>query len=86
MSLASKLDVLAEVIMNGNLYIACITEPWLYDHIHNIVVSIPGYNLVRRDRIDDYHHKRPAGKLQGHSELILGKSQHRCPCKEQSYL
>lgn len=77
MSLASKLDVVAEAIMNANLDIACITETWLHDHIHGNVVSIPGYNLVRRDRIDDHHHRRLAVKLQGHSELILG--QHRCP-------
>lgn len=31
-------------------------------------------------------YKRPAGKLQGHSELILGKSQHHWPCKEQRYM
>ena len=38
-----------------NLDIACITETWLSNYIHDNVVSIPGYNLVRRDRIDIPH-------------------------------
>ena len=55
MSLAPKLDEVFDVITNANLDIACITETWLRDHIHDNIVSIPGYNLVRRDRIDVIH-------------------------------
>ena len=52
MSLAPKLDEVSNAITYANLDIACITETWLRDHIHDNVVSIPEYNLVRRDRID----------------------------------
>ena len=44
-----------EIIQSGLINssdIACVTETWLRDHIHDNVVCIPGYNLVRRDRID----------------------------------
>ena len=47
MSLASEVDEVSNVITNANLDIACITETWLRDHIHDNVVCIPGYNLVR---------------------------------------
>ena len=50
--LAPKLDEVSYAITYANLDIACITETWLRDHIHDNVVSIPGYNLVRRNRID----------------------------------
>ena len=53
MSLAPKLDEVADAITYANLYIACrdlVARP-----IHDNVVSIPGYNLVRRDRIDVIH-------------------------------
>ena len=50
--LAPKLDEVSYAITYANLDIACITETWLRDHIHDNVVSIRGYNLVRRNRID----------------------------------
>ena len=53
MSLAPKLGEVADAITYANLYIACrdlVARP-----IHDNVVSIPGYNLVRRDRIDVIH-------------------------------
>ena len=55
MSLAPKMDEVSDVIINANLDIACITETWLCDHIQDNVVCIPGYNVVRRDRIDVIH-------------------------------
>ena len=55
MSLAPKLDEVSDAIANANLDIACITETLLRDHIHDNVISIPGCNLVRRDRIDVIH-------------------------------
>ena len=51
LSLAPKLDEVSDTITYANLDLACITETWLHDHIHNNVISIPEYNLVR-DRID----------------------------------
>ena len=55
MPLAPKLDEVSDAITYANLDLACITETWLHDHIHNNVISIPEYNLVRRDRIDITH-------------------------------
>ena len=55
LSLASKLDEVSDAITYANLDIAYITETWLHDHIHNNVISIPEYNLIRRDRIDMTH-------------------------------
>ena len=43
------------VLLSNVMSLACITETWLRDHIHDNVVCIPGYNLVRRDRIDVIH-------------------------------
>ena len=53
--MAPKLDEVSDAITYANLDLACITETWLHDHIHNNVISIPEYNLVRRDRIDITH-------------------------------
>ena len=55
LSLAPKLDEVSDAITYANLDLACITETWLHDHIHNDVISIPEYNLVRRDRINITH-------------------------------
>ena len=52
--MAPKLDEVSDAITYANLDLACITETWLHDHIHNNVISIPEYNLVR-DRIDITH-------------------------------
>ncbi|EDO47366.1 predicted protein [Nematostella vectensis] len=55
MSLAPKIDEVREAISNANLDLACITETWLRNHIHNNVIAVSGYNLVRRDRTKDQH-------------------------------
>ncbi|EDO26094.1 predicted protein [Nematostella vectensis] len=54
-SLAPKIDEVREAISNANLDLACITETWLRNHIHNNVIAVSGYNLVRRDRTKDQH-------------------------------
>ena len=33
----------------------CITETWLKNHIHDNIIAVEGYNLLRRDRIDNEH-------------------------------
>ena len=50
MSLSPKIDEIQHTIQNANLDFACFTETWLQSHINDSVVSIPGYNLFRRDR------------------------------------
>ena len=55
MSLAPKIDEVRQSIQNANLDLALITETWLRSHIHDNVISISGYNIVRRDRLLDTH-------------------------------
>ena len=55
MSLSPKIDEIQHTIQNANLDFACFTETWLQSHIYDSVVSIPGYNLVRRDRHEQIH-------------------------------
>ena len=55
MSLAPKIDELRHVIQNANLDCICITESWLRSHIHDNVVALEGFNIIRRDRIESEH-------------------------------
>ena len=55
MSLAPKIDELRDVTTHANIDLICITETWLQNHIHDNVVSISGYNVIRRDRFDCQH-------------------------------
>ena len=55
MSLASKIDELREVSKQIDVDLICITESWLQNHIHDNVVEISGYNIVRRDRYQGEH-------------------------------
>ena len=38
-----------------NVDLICITETWLQSHIHNNIVSVPGYSIERRDRSNGQH-------------------------------
>ena len=55
MSLAPKIDEIRHVVQYANLDCVCITESWLRSHIHNNVVALSGFNLVRKDRVDITH-------------------------------
>lgn len=55
MSLAPKIDELREVSKQIDVDLICITESWLQNHIHDNVVEISGYNIVRRDRYQGEH-------------------------------
>lgn len=55
MSLAPKIDKIRESVRYANYDFVCITETWLKDHIDNNVVSISGYNVVRRDCYNAEH-------------------------------
>ena len=55
MSLVPKMDEIRVAICNANLCFASITETWLKDHIDDNIVSMLGYNIIRRDRKDIDH-------------------------------
>ena len=55
MSLSPKIDELREVDKQIEVDLICITETWLQSHIHDNVVEIYGYNIVRRDRYQGDH-------------------------------
>ena len=52
MSLAPKVDELRHVVKYANLGLVCITESWLKSHIHDNVVALENYNIIRRDRTE----------------------------------
>ena len=51
-SVREKLDELTAQLLTVHMDIAIITESWLHDHIDSNILTIPGYNFVRRDRRD----------------------------------
>ena len=55
MSLAPKIDELRDSTTLKNVDLICITETWLQSHIHNNIVSVPGYSVERRDRSNGQH-------------------------------
>ena len=52
MSLAPKIDELRLFLQNANLDCVCITESWLRSHIHDNVVALKGFNIIRKDRAE----------------------------------
>ena len=50
MSLAPKVDELRHLVKYANLDLVCITESGLKSHIHDNVVALESYNIIRRDR------------------------------------
>ena len=55
MSLSPKIDEVREVIRCGNYEFVSLVETWLQSHIHDNVINIQGYNLIRRDRVEGIH-------------------------------
>ena len=51
MSLAPKIDKGPNVMSSSSIDLACIVETWLQEHIHDNIISIPDFNVVRRDRV-----------------------------------
>ncbi|PFX29204.1 RNA-directed DNA polymerase from mobile element jockey [Stylophora pistillata] len=49
-SVRDKLDELTAQLLTFHMDIAIITETWLHDYIDNNILTIPGYNIARRDR------------------------------------
>ena len=50
-SIAKKLDELHQLALYNNVGMICITETWLTSNIPDSSVSIPGFNLFRKDRV-----------------------------------
>ena len=48
-SIAKKLDELHQLALYNNVGMICITETWLTSNIPDSSVSIPGFNLFRKD-------------------------------------
>ena len=55
MSLAPKINELCNVIQNANLDYICIRESWPRSHIHENMVALEVFNIIRRDRIEYEH-------------------------------
>ena len=55
MSFAPKVDELRHVVKYANLDLVCITKSWLKSHIHDNVVALGSYNIIRRDRTKTEH-------------------------------
>ena len=55
MSLSPKIDEVRLVIMKTGVDIAVFTETWLKHVIPDSVVHIPGYNIIRKDRVERTH-------------------------------
>ena len=55
MSLAPKIDEIRHVVQYANVDCVCMTESWLRSHIHDNVVALSGFNLVRKDSVDIIH-------------------------------
>ena len=55
MSLVPKIDEVVEVIQCTHYDFICFVETWLQLHIHDNVVTLGGYNIVRRDRVNKLH-------------------------------
>ena len=49
-SVVNKLAEIEILLLNESIDILCITESWLNPSIPDEIVTIPGYNLYRRDR------------------------------------
>ena len=54
-SFAPKIEELHAYIANASVDILCIVETWLQKHIDDNIVSLPRYNLIRRDRRERIH-------------------------------
>ena len=55
MSLAPKIDELRDSTTLKNVDLICITETWLQSHIHDNILSVPGYSIERHDRSNGQH-------------------------------
>ena len=55
MSLAPKIDEIRYSVLQNNVDFASFTETWLSDSVGDNAIQIPGYNVVRKDRLIGQH-------------------------------
>ncbi len=55
MSLVPKMDEVCEFIICHQFDIAFITETWLKESVADTIVNIPGYKIMRKDRVVNTH-------------------------------
>ena len=60
-SLNSNFSLIKPLIENNSIDICTISETWLHDLIPNTFVNIPGYTIIRQDRILPDRTKRGGG-------------------------
>ena len=57
MSLAPKIDELQASLSScfTSTDIICVTETWLNDRISDSIVNLPGFSIIRKDRLEYSH-------------------------------
>ena len=55
MSLVPKIDEVTEFIVRNKINLSLITETWLKESVPDSVIDIPGFTLLRRDRLSQIH-------------------------------
>ena len=55
MSLVPKLIEIQEFINRNEICIALFTETWLSESVADSVVNVPGYTIIRKDRLTNSH-------------------------------
>ena len=57
MSLAQKIDELQAALSScfSSAGIICTTEAWLKDRISDSIVNLPGFSIIRKDRLENSH-------------------------------
>lgn len=51
-SLYSHFDEFTEFFRRGKYHVICMSETWLRPEISDAIVRLPGYSLIRNDKID----------------------------------
>ena len=54
-SLVPKKDEIREFMIRNEINLSFITETWLKDTITDSVVNIPGFTIIRKDRLVNSH-------------------------------
>jgi hypothetical protein len=50
-AISTKIDEIQQIAELNAIDVLCITETWLSNAIPDSIVTIPGYNLFRKDRL-----------------------------------
>lgn len=47
----NKFEEIKQMLIGSKISVACFTESWLTDSIPDSIIGIPGYRLIRNDRV-----------------------------------